>query len=91
MAESFQACFSGESLDYVSLMISLIFFLFREEIVTYYKLKKNFDIEEFCKVYPESAMFCDLLMYAKGLKFEEKPDYEKMRRQLNGLYQNIKE
>ena len=70
-------------------MILSIFF-FREEIVNFYELKKNLDIEKFCEVYPKSTMFCDLLMYAKGLKFEEKPDYEKMRRQLNGLYQNIK-
>ena len=66
------------------------YFFFREEILDFYKLKKNLDIEKFCKVYPESTMFCDLLMYAKGLKFEERPDYEKMRTQLNGLYLNLK-
>ena len=65
-------------------------FFFREEILTFYELKKNLDIEKFCKVYPKSTMFCDLLMYAKGLEFEEKPDYEKTRRKLNGLYQNLK-
>ena len=54
--------------------------------MNFYEVKKNLDIEKYCEVYPKSTMFCDLLMYAKGLKFEERPDYEKMRRQLNGLY-----
>ena len=63
-------------------------FFFREDFFNFYELKKNLDIEEFCKVYPKSIMFCDLLMDAKGLKFEEKPDYEKMRKQ---MYQNLKE
>ena len=70
-------------------MIQKMLFFFSEEIWNFYELKKNLDIKKFGMVYPKSTVFCDLLMYAKGLKFEEKPDYEKMRRQLNGLYQNL--
>ena len=56
----------------------------------YYKLKKSLDIEGFYKKYPSSEPFCDLLIYAKGLEFGEKPDYEKMRDHLNEEYQKLK-
>ena len=55
-----------------------------------YELKKNLDIEDFNEKYPGSESFCRLLKYAKALKFDEKPDYEKIRDVFNGEYQNLK-
>ena len=61
-----------------------------EESEEFYELKKNLDIEDFNEKYPGSESFCRLLMYAKALKFNEKPDYEKIRDVFNGEYQNLK-
>ena len=68
----------------------IIVFFFRKGKTNYYLLKKKLDIEAFYKKYPASEPFCDLLKYAKGLEFEEKPDYKKMRDRLNGEYLNLK-
>ena len=56
----------------------------------FYGHKKNLDIEDFKTDYPYSAPFCDLLVYAKGLEFDEKPDYTKMRTKLKVMYENLK-
>ena len=63
---------------------------FRKEIVNHFVQKQNLDIEAFKTNYPYSAPFCDLLMYAKGLEFDEKPDYTKMRTKLKVMYENLK-
>ena len=68
----------------------MIIFFFREEEIKYYLKKKNLDVAAFSKKYPASEPFCDLLIYAKGLEFEERPDYKKMRDRLNGEYLNLK-
>ena len=58
--------------------------------MNYFNLKKNLDVPAFRKMYPASEPFCDLLMYAKGLEFEERPDYKKMRDRFNEEYQSLK-
>ena len=56
----------------------------------FFARKQNLDIEAFKTDYPYSAPFCDLLIYAKGLEFNEKPDYAKMRTKLKEWYENLK-
>ena len=63
---------------------------FRKEIQDHFVQKQNLDIEAFSNDYPYSTPFCDLLMYAKGLEFDEKPDYTKMRTKLKEWYENLK-
>ena len=55
----------------------------------FFILKKYLDIAAFSEMYPKSTPFCCLLMYAKGLKFDERPDYEKMRDHMNEVYKNL--
>ena len=53
-----------------------------ERYLKIYKMKKNFNPEEFCGELPEMVEF---IKYAKKLEFEQEPDYNYLRKLLNSM------
>ena len=54
-----------------------------EKYVKIYTMKKNLNLDEFCKNMPREIIY--FMNYARGLEFEQKPDYNYLR----SLFENI--
>ena len=54
-----------------------------EKYVKIYTMKKNLNLDEFCKDMPREIIY--FMNYARGLEFEQKPDYNYLR----SLFENV--
>ena len=54
-----------------------------EKYVKIYTMKKNLNLDEFCKNMPREIIY--FMNYARGLEFEQKPDYNYLR----SLFENV--
>ena len=54
-----------------------------EKYIKIYTMKKNLNLDEFCKNMPREIIY--FMNYARGLEFEQKPDYNYLR----SLFENV--